>query len=163
MDAAGSVLDAIAGYMDEEELVYHRRKDAPIIDTGFAGRTGHYRIVLYVGEGPSTILSIVLPIPEVVQEEHRPRMAETVVRANYGLPLGGFELDMSDGEILFRVALPVADGFITREQFLHLLAASSWALDTYSRAFKRLIYGDDLSAAEVIAEVEMAAAQDPDD
>ena len=94
--------------------------------------------------------------PVVVPETRRVEMAETVTRANYGLLLGGFQLDMSDGELVFHASMPVPDGAVTCEQFHQLFDASAWSVSTYARAFNRLLYGDDLSPAEVIAEVEMA-------
>ena len=83
-------------------------------------------------------------------------MAETIARANHRVLLGHFALDMSDGELSFRANLLVVDGLPTHDQVGHLLAGSCWAVDRYHRAGIRLVYCDDLSPAEVIAEVEMA-------
>jgi len=33
-----------------------------------------------------------------------PQIAEFVIRANWGLPIGNFELDLSDGEIRYKVS-----------------------------------------------------------
>ena len=78
------------------------------------------------------------------------------MRANYGLAVGAFDLDMADGELSFRLGFPVADAILTSDQFRHAVVAALWTCDMYVRAFKRFLYGDDLSPVEVIAEVEMA-------
>ena len=93
----------------------------------------------------------------IVPEDRRREFAEAVVRANYTLMLGRFDLDLRDGEMEFHNCMPVAGGEITTEQFGDLLYSSIVTADRYARAFYRLLYGDDLSPAEVIAEVEMAA------
>ena len=95
-------------------------------------------------------------MPVVIPEARRPVVAELIARINYGLMLGGFALDLSDGDLHFRVTMPLADAELTQEQFAHLLGASLWSADRYQKAFCRLLYGDDLSPAEAVAEVEMA-------
>jgi hypothetical protein len=44
---------------------------------------------------------------ERVAEAHRAGMGEFLHRANYGLVLGNFEIDLADGEVRFKVGLDV--------------------------------------------------------
>jgi hypothetical protein len=107
------------------------------------------------GYDPLLVL-IAVRIPTVVPDERRSQAAETVVRANYGLLVGCFDLDMRDGTLGFRASLPVVDAVVTQEQFDATWRTALSTTDKYHRAFCRLLYGDDLSPAEVVAEVEMA-------
>jgi hypothetical protein len=155
MDGAELTLDQLGRYLEEDGFSYGLREDGTAIETGFRGRSGVFRLVIFLREQPA-LLGALVRLPEVVPEPKRPQVAETIARANYGLALGCFELDMSDGEIDFRVSMPTPGAALTHEQFRALLGAAMWTTDRYHRAFCRLIYGDDLSPAEVVAEVEMA-------
>ncbi len=154
MDGIESTIDRVCRFLDADEFAYRLREDNNGIDTGFRGRSGTFSVLISAREQPAT-LGIFVRIPLVVPEARRPQMAETVVRANYGLSLGSFDLDMSDGALGFRCTMPIGGAAITHEQFRDLLGASLWTVDRYHRAFCRLLFGDDLSPAEVIAEVEM--------
>lgn len=158
MDGAELTLDQLCRYLEEDGFGHSVREDGTAIETGFRARTGAFRLVIFLRQEPA-LLGVMARIPEVVPEPKRPQVAEAIVRANYGLSLGCFELDMSDGELDFRASIPTYGGGLTHEQFRALLGAVMWTTDRYHRAFCRLIYADDLSPAEVVAEVEMAEAE----
>lgn len=151
-------LDQLCKVLEDDGFGYNVREDGPAIETGFRARTGAFRLVIFLREDPP-LLGAIVRIPEVVPEAKRPAVAEALARANFGLSLGCFELDMSSGEMDFRVSMPTACGDVSREQFRSLLGAAMWTTDRYHRAVCRLLYGDDLSPAEVIAEVEMAEGE----
>ena len=155
MDGAIEILEVARSVLEAQGFPCSLRNDGPAIETGYRSSSGVFSIWIGAQDEPA-LLRVVVRIPVVVPEPRRVEMAETVARANYGLLLGGFQLDMSDGELLFQASMPVADAAVTCDQVRHLLDASVWSVSTYFRAFNRLLYGDDLSPAEVIAEVEMA-------
>ncbi len=142
-------------YLEAEEFTYDVCADGTAIRTGFVGKTAPFSVRVIL-RGDSPVLTVLVRAPIVVPENQRPTMADAVNRANFGLPLGSFELDPSDGTLLFRSAMPIADGTVTRDQFRHLFCSALSTTDRYNRAFQRLVYADDLSPAEVIAEVEFA-------
>ena len=154
-----SVIARIAQYLDEDGLANHKWDDEPKLESGFQGRNGHYRVVIRTLDGPTTILQVAVLLPDVAPKKLRGSMAEAVVRANYRLWAGHFDLDMSDGELRFCAAMPVADSTVTHDQFMHLFAGATFYADQYDRAFKRLICDADLSPAQAIAELEMAWAE----
>lgn len=136
---------------------YHCRvnvKERTIL-VGFRGNHGLYHLRLAVHEEPLA-LGVYLMLPIVVPENRRLAVAETITRCNFGLRFGCFELHMSGGTLGFRNHFPVADGTLTQEQFRVLISSTCGVVDDYFRALLRLLYGDDLSPAEVVAEVEMA-------
>ena len=155
MGSEAQILEVARSVLEEQGLPCSLRNDGSGVETGFRSSTGVFSAWITARDEPP-LLRVVVRIPVVVPEPRRVEMAETVARANYGLLLGGFQLDMSDGELLFQASMPVADAAVTCDQVRHLLDASVWSVSTYFRAFNRLLYGDDLSPAEVIAEVEMA-------
>ena len=153
MEEAREILDQVCGFLDADELGYSVREDAPVIDTAYRGDSAYFKVVIFVrGDVLAGYVRSLLIVPE----DRRKEVAEAITRANTSVLIGGFKLDLSDGDLGFGVSMPIADSTLTHEQFRELLGSAFCAVDRYHRAFCRLLYGDDLSPAEVIAEVEMA-------
>jgi hypothetical protein len=155
VEKAEAVFRLVCGFLDADGLKYRERDDETAVELGFSGESGVFAAVIAV-RGSPPVVGLFVRIPLVVKEDQRIAMAETATRANFGLMLGSFDLDMSTGCMGFRVAMPFSDASITHDQFSSLMQSAFWTVDRYHRAFCRLLYGDDLSPAEVIAEVEMA-------
>lgn len=88
-----------------------------------------------------------------VPEEERITICEALNRANYGLRIGAFEMDMRDGEVVFRIgmhchAAPPDTGLVER-----MIRTSIDTFERYAPAFMRIIYAQ-ASPAEAIEEVE---------
>jgi len=149
-------LELLSEYLDARNMAHAVNEGGRVIETGFTGDTGIFKVsVVLWGDAPLKLL-IGVRLPIVVSEKHRPAVAEAITRANFGMGLGCFEMDMSDGCIGFKITMPIADGTVTETQFSSLMLTAMGTADTYFPALLRLIYGDDLSPAEAIAEVEMA-------
>ena len=82
-------------------------------------------------------------------EASRPEVAEFITRANYGLILGNFELDFSDGEIRYKTSF---DGEGTAD-LAPLLRASVYAnlttADRYFPGLTAVMYGGSTPAQAV--------------
>ncbi|MFH0980071.1 MAG: hypothetical protein V2A79_00845 [Planctomycetota bacterium] len=85
-----------------------------------------------------------------VTESQRLRIAEAVVRANYGIPIGGFRLDMDCGALQFVTTYPMFRTLEPRELENLFLRSMHWAL-RFLPPIRRLLAEADLSPASVIA------------
>jgi hypothetical protein len=155
MDRTKEIVTLVCEFLEVADLGYRLRDDETSIEAGFRGKQAMFKVIIGVRDEP-LCLSVFVHIPILVPEDRRRHMAETINRANYGLGLGCFEMDASEGTMGFRSAMPVVDGTVTQDQIRDLLFSALMSVDQYHRAFNRLLYGDDLSPAEVIAEVEMS-------
>ncbi len=158
MTRAAEMIKELAGYLEQDGMRFTLREDEPAIEAAFRLKSLSADVRLLAADAPLRLCALVA-LPLIVPEDRRPAMAEAVTRANYGMWLGNFDLGMSDGRLGFRIAIPVADGTLTLEQFRYLIGIALSTVDRYHRAFCRLVYADDLSPAEVIAEVEMAVEE----
>jgi hypothetical protein len=80
-------------------------------------------------------------------------IAEAIVRANYGLRIGKFEMDFEDGEIRFQVS-QILDGDAVGPAVIdRMIGTAVNMLDTYLPAFLSVVYGNELPK-EAIARVE---------
>jgi hypothetical protein len=155
MDEKKTTIELVCQYLAAMQCPYRLDGDGQI-ETVFTGRNAIFPLKVALYGEQLRKLAVTLQLPLVVPEAKRLLMAEAVVRANYGSDVGRFDLDLGDGRLHCLATMPVADGDVTEEQFKALFVWAVLMADSYFRAFARLLYADDLSPAEVIAEVEMA-------
>ena len=108
------------------------------------------KIFLRVENG---ILGIRTLAPIKASEDKRAAMAEYLLRANYGMKLGGFDFDFNDGEISFRVYLYCPDSVPTHAQIDRALRVSVAMIDRYGDGMLKVINGNE-EPAKVIQEIE---------
>ncbi|MCO6439048.1 MAG: hypothetical protein J5J06_18300 [Phycisphaerae bacterium] len=157
MNAENQILNLVRECLDADGCRCRLLEDLPAVELDVSLESVFCAVrVAVLGESPYSVPHVAVRNALIVPEDARPTMAEAVARANFGLSLGCFQLDMSSGRLLFCVGMPVADGVVGPDQFRGLAHCALDTMNRYNRAFHRLIYGDDLSPAEVIAEVEMA-------
>ena len=81
------------------------------------------------------VVQILSPIPSHIPEDKRIDGAVAVAVANYGMINGGFDYDMSDGEIRFRVAQGYHDMELSDEFVKYLLSVAFVTTDKYNDKF----------------------------
>jgi hypothetical protein len=155
MDERKVTIQLISEFLDARKWNYCVTEDGRI-ESGFQGKSARFPVRLALYEKPVLNLVVVVDLPFIVPEERRAQVAEAIVRANYSRCPSRFDMDMSDGSIHCFAVVAIGDGTLTPAQFDAVFGSALSLADRYFRAFARLLYGDDLSPAEVIAEVEMA-------
>jgi hypothetical protein len=83
-------------------------------------------------------------VPATVPEGCRASIAEATVRANYGMKLGKFELDFSDGEIRFHLGNVFPPGGFDDDIVRRLIGTTIHVMDRYFPAFMSIIYANEL-------------------
>jgi hypothetical protein len=78
---------------------------------------------------------------------------EYITRANYGLIIGNFELDTSDGEVRYKTSIDVEGEPLTPGMIRLLFAANLSTADRYLPGFMLVLYGN-RGAADAIREIE---------
>ena len=117
-----------------------------------AGHSGEWDLRIYVLEDTRRVLALsVLPLN--VPEERRGAMCETLNRANFGLVVGNFELDMDSGEVRCRTAVDLEGAVLSPSLLRHVLQANVEITDTYHPAIMRVAFGEQ-APAEAVAAVE---------
>lgn len=155
MEERDMTIELISQFLEARQWQY-RLTDHGLIETGFYGTAARFPVRLWLRDQPVVALMVVVDLPFIVSEERRGQIAEAVARANCGSGPARFDFDLSEGSICCVGILPVCDNELTQEQFDALFGCALSMADRYFKAFARLLYGDDLSPAEVVAEVEMA-------
>jgi hypothetical protein len=76
-----------------------------------------------------------------------------VCRANYGMIVGNFEIDLDDGEVRYKTSVDVEGVTATRQLIQNLVAPNVITMDRYLPGLLSVAFGGK-HPAEAIAEIE---------
>jgi hypothetical protein len=148
----GRIYDALVRYFEEDEWAFSPLQDRPLIIVTASGEHGMYTCYAQAREEHQQVVFYSLYAVKA-REEKRMAAMEYITRANYGLVVGNFEMDLSDGEVRYKTSLDVEGEELT-SGLIRLLVASNLATsDHYLPGYMLVLYGN-LSAEQAIAEIE---------
>jgi len=136
-----TAFEELVRLFDERDIGYSTSDDQ-VLRTDLRGDAAMYRIIARVEE--SELFQVFGYSPIRVPEGCRPAIAEAVARANYGLRLGKFELDLDDGDLRFQTAQIMTGDSVGEEVIDRMISATLNMLDTYFPAFMSVIYANEL-------------------
>ena len=119
---------------------------------GFVGDESRWQCFAKVREEQKHLLFYSVA-PVNAPPEKRSAVSEYITRANYGLMIGNFELDYSDGEIRYKTSVDVEDSSYSPELFRNMVYANVLTMDRYIPGILAIIHGD-RSAEEALTKVE---------
>ena len=132
--------DATVEYLTAKGWKYHVLEAGTVLRTGLSGENATFQQLLLC-ENRQGRLVIYGLIDQKVPETKRQQVAELITRLNYGLVMGNWELDFSNGDLRFRTVLctqgvPPTQGMI---EAIHLVNAL--ILDRHYPAIMSVLYG----------------------
>jgi hypothetical protein len=80
--------------------------------------------------------------PIKAPELRRVMVSEFITRANYGLIIGNFELDLDDGEIRYKTSIDVEQAELSPALMQPLVYANVWTMDRYLPGLMSVIFGN---------------------
>ena len=129
-----------------------RLEDKYIYRMGYSGSNGTFTCIAQIRMDLEQFLFYAMA-PVKTPEERRHAVAEFITRANYGLRIGNFEMDYSDGEVRYKSSLDFEDAFLTTNLIRNAIYPAVRTLDRYLGGLLKVIYGES-DPAELIAEIE---------
>ena len=145
-------LATLGQFLEEDGWYPQQLEDRNIYRMGFAGNNGDttcYAQVLVDLE----IFLFYVQWPVKVPEDARLAAAEYLTRANYGLRIGNFEMDFSDGEVRYKSSLDFEGATLTPDLIKHAIYPAVQTMDRYLPGLMAVMYGGK-PAAEAIDEIE---------
>lgn len=137
----------------ESDGWHPRRLDGrTVYQMGFSGENGQTVCYAQVLEDLSQFLFYVVASTKV-GEEFRPAVAELITRANYGLRIGNFEMDFSDGELRYKSSLDFEGGALSPDLIRNAIYPAVQTMDRYLPGIMAVVYGGK-SPEEAITEIE---------
>ena len=123
---------------------------------GFNGKNGQTTCYAQVREDLEQFLFYVVA-PIKTPQDLRLAVAEFITRANYGLRIGNFELDFSDGEVRYKSSLDFEHVVLSPDLIKNAIYPAVQTMDRYLPGLMGVIYGGE-SPAEAIAKIEGESA-----
>ena len=138
-----AVREAVEEYFDSEGMKYNSFDEDNVAHATYASEAkfGHVTAVFHAYHD-MLILHFMLPLK--ASEEERDKVGEFLLRANYGLKVGGFDFDFNDGEISYRVAIHCGfEEFAppTHEQIDVSLTIGLMMVEKYGNALVKVMFG----------------------
>jgi hypothetical protein len=148
----GPILEAAKRFFTEDEWPFSEIEGKAMLRTGFSGDNGNWTCIARAREEQEQFIFYSIA-PNNVPEDRRLAAAEFLTRANYGLVIGNFELDFSDGEVRYKTSIDVEGDRLTSPLLKQMVYANVLTMDRYMPGLMAVSYGN-VTAVDAIAQVE---------
>lgn len=128
--SAPTIHQAVAAFLRADRWAHEAMPGQPVHRVFYQGHNG--RLICFAqARNEESQLLFYAYCPESVPEDRRLAMSEFLTRANYGLVLGNFEMDMNDGEVRFKTSIDVEGTTLTPELIKPIIYANVLTADEY--------------------------------
>jgi len=144
--------ELLTNFLDDDEWFPRRIEGKYAYSMSYSGKNGDLRCYAIVRVDLEEFLFYAVA-PVKVPDEVRPSVAEYLTRANYGLRIGNFELDYSDGEVRYKSSLDFEGQMLTSDLIRNAIYPAVHTMDRYLTGLLRVSFGG-ATPHEAIEEVE---------
>ena len=148
----GPIYNAMDEFFTQDDWHYERLGEKPMLEMRFAGDHGRWRCVARADEERERFFFYSI-LDTNVPEDKRPFVAEFITRANYGLNIGNFELDYTDGEVRYKTSVDVEGGELTQTMIKNMVYMNVLMMDKYLPGIMGVLY-DYATPEQAVAKVE---------
>ena len=146
------IMDSVRSFFDADDWTYEEIEGRNILRLRFSGETANWTCYAQVREEQERFMfysTLEIKAPE----EKRLAVAEFLTRANYGLLIGNFELDFSDGEIRFKTSVDMEDSTFTPKFIQNMVYMNVLMMEKYLTGLMSVIYAN-VSPVDAISQIE---------
>jgi hypothetical protein len=144
--------EMLSNYLDSDEWFPRRIDGKYAYSMSYSGKNGDLRCYAIVRVDLEEFLFYAVA-PVKVPDEVRSAVAEYLTRANYGLRIGNFELDYSDGEVRYKSSIDFEGQMLTNDLIRNAIYPAVHTMDRYLTGLLRVSFGG-ATPHEAIEEVE---------
>jgi len=156
-DIQSSLYQAVIHFFTEDDWAFTKLKGEPILQMAFQGENGQWTCYAKAREEQQQFVFYSL-CPIAAPEEKRSAIAQFLTLANYGLLIGNFELDFSDGEIRYKTSIDVKGDRLSHALIKRLVYTNVTMMDEYLPGIKTVIEAG-VSPEEAIGAIEQPDAE----
>ena len=144
----GAILESISEFLDDDGWNFESFTDDGVLRARFAGANAEWEVIIIAREKQEQAI-FYSHVDESATPEHRRReMCEFLNRLNNRTVYGAFEMDMRDGETMFRTALDLQDVDINDKLIRNALYTNLGTMERYHGSLIAIMK-DDMVSAEV--------------
>ena len=146
-----SFASLVLGFFEDQSWPVAEIEPDELYETAFEGERGVWpcRVHCYEAERRLVFISA---FAGIVPEDRRDAVGELCNRANFGLAVGNFELDVDGGEVRFRTSLDATEAWPDVELVRNVVVANVLTFDQYLPAIEAVLAGTD--PADAVEDVE---------
>ena len=144
--------DTLTTFLESDGWYPQQVEDKTVHRVYFAGENGELRCYAQIRTDLEQFLFYVIA-PVKAPEEMRPAIAEYIPRANYGLRMGNFEMDYSDGEVRYKSSFDFESESLTETLIKNTIYPAVQTMDFYLPGLLGVMYGNK-TPVEAIADTE---------
>jgi len=148
----GPIIDTVHEWLVKDDWNFERDPERSLIKTGVKAKNASYRLFFDAKEEEQQLI-IYIVCPNSIPMDKLLEGAEFVTRANYGLRIGNFEMDMSDGEVRYKVSVDVEGGKLGPTMVENMVDIGVGTIDKYFPGLMTMLYSGK-SPEDAIGEVE---------
>ena len=151
---ATPIFDAVVEFLKEDDWNFQQLGDKTILRMGFRGKNGQWQCIAQAQDDKDRFIFYSI-LPNNVPVEKRQEAADYLTRANYGMVIGNFEMDFSDGEVRYKTSIDVEGGQLVAMMIKTMIYTNVLITDKYLPGIMGVVFGGK-EPAEAIEEIEGA-------
>ena len=137
----GRILEGLKHFFTADDWNFTEETEQEFLRMSFMGQDGAWRVIARARESHQQF--IFYSIPEInCPEDRRAAMAEFITRANYGMTIGNFEMDYSDGEVRYKTSIDFEGTEVTDALCKQVVYANVYTMDRYYGSLLGVAFGD---------------------
>lgn len=140
LDEANMMYKTLCETFGRLEWTYNKeeRDGCFIVCTSVAGKNVPINLTIWVDVNRQ-LMYLKSPMPFHVPQEKRNMFAQALIRANWTMLNGSFEMDFSDGFVAFKLVLPYMFSLLSVEACRYMILLSCDVVDKFTDKFQALV------------------------
>lgn len=133
--------NTILSYFHDQGWPVQHHETEPLIRLEYGNEVGNWSCLIWYRAETSQVLVYSI-MPAKIPADQRVAVAEFMMRINYDQVLGGFEINMEDGEVRYRTALDFGSEVFTPGLFDPVVKANLIGYGDHLEGMEAVIAGD---------------------
>lgn len=147
-----NAFNLLGEFFREDGWKVRQLEDQSAYSTGYSGKNGDYHCYAIIRVDLEEFLFYAVS-PVRVPEQVRAAVSEFITRANFGMRIGNFEMDYSDGEVRYKSSLNFEGEPLTHRAIHNVIYPAIHTADRYLPGLLRVSFGA-ATPLEAIEEIE---------
>ena len=154
----GPIFQKVVEFFKDDGWPFEQLEDEEILRLEYEGENSKWRCFAHVIEESQRFVflsSLANFVPKLMRLE----ASEYLTRANFGMEVGNFEMDFSDGTVRYRTSVDVEGGELTSVMIKNMVYLNIAVMDQYLPGLKKVVK-DGMEPEKAIEEVEAVDSEE---
>ena len=154
----GRIMDTVVEHFDVVGLHYELVPDEDALKSGLCGDNGAFPLRFFANE-EDQVLVLIMSAEARIPAKRRSSVCEFLTRLNWDLPFGSFQMDLSDGEVIYQSAIDVEDGVLSTTMVGNMVSDAIRAVDNNFPGLMAVTFAGILPADAIVDDTDLLMVQ----